>query len=143
MGINVVAEKVQVCDTEQALVGVDNDSVRGESSEYSFQVLEVLFLGKTCNENVVNVGICSRDTTEDLIHKTLECLSSISKSEWHLDELEKSEWGGYGSLGNVRGGPLGSGGRPGPGPWRKWRHPVVRQRNHVYEAQGTCLLKAR
>ena len=90
MGINVVAEKIQVCDAKQALVGVDDDSVRGESSEYGSQVLEVLFWGRTCNENVVNVGICSWDTTEDLIHETLECLSSIAKSEWHLDELEKS-----------------------------------------------------
>ena len=31
---NVVAKKIQVCDAEQALVGVDNDSVRGESSKY-------------------------------------------------------------------------------------------------------------
>ena len=78
MGINVVAEKIQVCDAKQALVGVDDDSVRGESSKYGSQVLEVLFWGRTCNENVVNVGICSWDTTEDLIHETLECLSSIA-----------------------------------------------------------------
>ena len=31
---NVVAKKIQVCDAEQALVGVDSDSVRGESSKY-------------------------------------------------------------------------------------------------------------
>ena len=94
MGINVVAEKIQVCDADQALVGVDDDSVRGESSEYSSQVLEVLFWGRTCNENIINVGICCGDTMEDLIHEMLECLSSIAKSEWHLDKLEKSEWGG-------------------------------------------------
>ena len=43
MGINVVAEKIQVCDAKQALVGVDDDSMRGECSEYGSQVLEVLF----------------------------------------------------------------------------------------------------
>ena len=104
MRVNVVAEKIQVIDAEQALVGVDDDSMRGESSEYSSQVLEVLIWGRTCNENVVNVCIGSGDTTEDLIHETLECLRGIAKSKWHLDELEKSEWGGYGSLGNVSGG---------------------------------------
>ena len=37
-------------------------------------------------------------------HGGLECLSSIAKSKWHLDKLEKSKWGGYSSLGNVIGG---------------------------------------
>ena len=90
----MVAKKIQVCDADQALVGVDDNSVRGESSKYSSQVFEVLFWGRTCNENIVNVGICSGDTTEDLIHEMLECLSSITKSEWHLDVLKKFEWGG-------------------------------------------------
>ena len=65
----MVAEKIQECDADQALVGVDDDSVRGESSEYSSQVFEVLFWGRTYNENIVNVGICSGNTTKDLIHE--------------------------------------------------------------------------
>lgn len=59
----MVAEKIQVCDNEQALVGVDDDSMRSESSKYSSQVLKVLFWGRTCNENIVNVGICTAGTS--------------------------------------------------------------------------------
>ena len=64
----------------------------------------MLCWGGTCDEDVVDVCVCSRDTAEDLVHETLECLSSIAKSKGHLDELEESEWGGDGCLGNVRGG---------------------------------------
>lgn len=65
MLVDVMTEEIQVCDAEQALVGVDDNSVRGESSEYGSQVIAVLFWGGACDEHVVNVCICSRNTTED------------------------------------------------------------------------------
>ena len=91
MLVNMVTEEVQVWDTKQALGGVDDNPMRGESSEYRSQVIKVLFWGGTCNEDIVDVGVGSRDSTEDLVHETLKCLCGVAKSERHLDELEKSK----------------------------------------------------
>ena len=98
MLVNMMAEEVQLCNTEQALVGVDDDPMRGESGENCSQVIKVLFWGGAGNENVVNVGVSH---WKDLIHETLKHLSSVAESKWHLDRFKKSKWGGYSSLGNV------------------------------------------
>ena len=101
MLVNMMAEEVQLCNTEQALVGVDDDPMRGESGENCSQVIKVLFWGGAGNENVVNVGVSHWNSTEDLIYETLKHLSSVAESKWHLDRFKKSKWGGYSSLGNV------------------------------------------
>ena len=58
MMINVMSEKVQVTDSEKALVGIDDDAVGGEPFENSSQVLEVLLRCGAGNEDVINVDIC-------------------------------------------------------------------------------------
>ena len=77
MLVNMMTEEVQVWDTKQALVGVDDNPMRGESRKYRSQVIKVLFWGGTCNEDIVDVGVGSRDSMEDLVHETLQ----------HLDDL--------------------------------------------------------
>ena len=49
MSVNVMSEKIQVADTEETFVGVDDNSVGGEAFENRSQVLEVLFGCGTCD----------------------------------------------------------------------------------------------
>ncbi len=76
--VDVVPEEVQLRDAKEAFVWIDDDSVRGESCEHGSQVIKVLFRGGTCDENVVDVGVSGRNTTEHLVHKPLEGLSSVA-----------------------------------------------------------------
>ena len=58
MAGDVVAKEIQVADTKDALVGVDDDAMRCESSEHSSQVIKILFRGWAGDEDIVNVGVC-------------------------------------------------------------------------------------
>ena len=61
-------------------------------------------MGGAGNENIVYVGIGGWYPTENLVHKSLECLGSVPEAEWHLDKFKQSEGCGNRRLGYIRGG---------------------------------------
>ena len=101
MVIDVVSKKVQLGGTEEALVGVDDNAVSGEAFENSSQIGKVLFGRGAGDEYIVDVCICSRNSTEDLVHEALERLSGVPETERHLHKLKQSEWSCDGGLGYV------------------------------------------
>lgn len=58
MTVDVVSEEIQVGYTMEAFVGVDDNAMGGELFKNSSQINEVLFWGRTGNEDIVNVGVC-------------------------------------------------------------------------------------
>jgi len=116
MLVNTMAEEVQLCNIKQALVGVDDDPMRGESGENCSQVIKVLFWGGAGDENIVNVGVGHLNATEDLIHEKLKHLGSVVEYKW-----QKVQMGWIQQSWECWQRPLGTGGRPGPGPaWKRW-----------------------
>ena len=83
----MVSEEVKFRNAKNAFVGIDYDAMRGETVENSSQILEVLLNG---DEDIIDVGVCECNTKEYLVHEPLECLSCISETKWHLDELKQS-----------------------------------------------------
>ncbi len=57
--------------------------------ENSLKVLEVLIVGGAGNENIVYVGIGGWYPTENLVHKSLECLGSVPEAD-KLDQQTKT-----------------------------------------------------
>ena len=94
VAVNVVSEEIKRGYAKEAFVGVDDNTVRSESTKHSSQVIKVLFWGGAGNEYVINVDISRWDATEYLIHEALKCLCCISESKWHLDKLKESKWCG-------------------------------------------------
>ena len=88
MLVDVVSEKIQFCDTKEAFVGVDDDAMLVEAVENRSQVFEVLFGGVASDEDVVDVYVGEGDTSENLVHESLECLCCIPQTKWHAHELE-------------------------------------------------------
>lgn len=101
MLVDVVSEEIQFSDAEEALVGVDNDAMCGETVENSSQVPEVLLGSGTGNEDIINVCVGEGDTSEDVVHKSLKRLCCVSQAEGHAHKLEQAEWCCDGRLGNV------------------------------------------
>ena len=62
---------------------------------------KVLFGRGAGDEYIVDVCVCYRNSTEDLVHEALERLSGVPETEEHLHELEQSEWSCDGGLGYV------------------------------------------
>lgn len=104
MLVDVMTEKIQFLDTKEALVGVDDNAMGTQSFKNSSQILEVLFWSGTSNENIIDVGVSRRDTTEDLVHESLECLCGVPEAERHLHKLEQAKWCCDSGLGYVFGG---------------------------------------
>ena len=98
-----MTEKVQFVHTQETLVRIDNYAMAGKALESCPQVVEVLLWNSTGDENVIDVSIGRWDTTEDLVHKSLERLCGIPEAKRHTHKLEKSEWGGYSGLRDVCG----------------------------------------
>ena len=57
MLVDVMAEKIQFSNTKEALVGVDDNAMGGESFKNGSQIPEVLFRGGTRDEDVINVDV--------------------------------------------------------------------------------------
>ena len=92
MLFNAVTKKVQFMDTKEALVGIDDNAMGNETFKNNSQVLEVLFWSGTGDENIVNLGVGSRDTSENLMYESLESLCCNLEAEGHSHELEEAEW---------------------------------------------------
>ena len=88
MLVDVMSEKIQFSDTKEALIGVDNDAMCGETVENSSQVFEVLLGGGTGNEDIVDVCVGEGDTSENLVHESLKCLRCVPQAKGHTHELE-------------------------------------------------------
>ena len=65
MLVDVVSDKIQFCDTEEAFVGVDDDAMLVEAVENRSQVFEVLFEGVASDEDVVDVYVGEGDTKKN------------------------------------------------------------------------------
>ena len=84
MTVNVVSEEVQVRNTKDALVGVDNDAMRGETFEDSSHFL------MCCSG--MELAMRTSSMYAYLVHEPPECLSCVSASKRHPDELKQSKW---------------------------------------------------
>ena len=68
---HVVSEKVELCRSQEALFTVDLDAVLGETGEHQDDVLTVLFRCVAGDQDVIDVSMAVRNTTEDLIDELL------------------------------------------------------------------------
>ena len=57
LSINVMIKKIEFCDAEYALIGIDNNVMHGKTIKNSSQILEVLLWVGTSNEDIINVGV--------------------------------------------------------------------------------------
>lgn len=64
-----MAEEVQFGKTEEALVGVDNDTM-SETIKHDSQVLKVFFRSGTGYKDIIYACIGKREATQDLIYET-------------------------------------------------------------------------
>ena len=94
-----MAKEFQTTHTKKALGRVDEDAIIAESLEHLFQVLLVFLFGRSGNKDIVYVIKAKMQSTQDLVHKTLEGLASIAQTKWHAD---KPKWRGNSSYGDVR-----------------------------------------
>ena len=86
-----MTEKIQFVDAQEALLRIDNYAMAGKVLENCPQVVEVLLWSSTGDEDVIDVSIGRWDTTEDLVHESLERLCGIPVAKRHTQKLEKSE----------------------------------------------------
>ena len=54
MSIDVMAEKIKLCHTEESLFRIYADAIHFETIKNSLKILEVLLWGWTINEDMVN-----------------------------------------------------------------------------------------
>ena len=52
----------------------------------------VFLRGRTGHQKVIDVPIAEIQPAQNLIHKTLECLSCIPETERHASEFEQPKW---------------------------------------------------
>lgn len=88
MLVNVVSEKIQFGDAEEALVGVDNDAMFGEAVENDAEVSEVLFRSVTGDQDIIDVCIGEWGTPENLVHESLKRLRCVPQAKGHPHKLE-------------------------------------------------------
>jgi hypothetical protein len=56
------------------------------------QVMLVFLWICTSDEQVVNIGVTERETTQNLIDEALERLCCISQSKWHSKKFKQTKW---------------------------------------------------
>ena len=59
-----------------------------QTGENLVEMIPVFLCSGAGNQNVVQVGIDKGETTEDLVHKSLEGLGCITEAKGHLQELK-------------------------------------------------------
>jgi hypothetical protein len=62
---------------------------------------EMLFSGRTENEEIVKIDEKERKRTEKGIHETLERLGGVFETEWHEIEFKKTKGSDYCCFWNV------------------------------------------
>ena len=80
---------------------MDLEAVILQTGENLVEMVPVFLCNGAGDQNVVQVGVDKGETTEDLVHKSLEGLGCIPQAKGHLQELKKSKGGGDGGLRNV------------------------------------------
>jgi hypothetical protein len=82
-GSDMVTEAIHFWDSKCAFGRIDAEAIGGQHIKNLPKMEEMLFPGRTENEEVVKVDKKEGEGTEKGIHETLERLGGIFEAKWH------------------------------------------------------------
>jgi hypothetical protein len=77
------------------------EAIGGQHIKNLLEMEEMLFPGRTENEEIVQIDEKERKGTEKGVHETLESLGGIFETKWHEIEFEKTKGSDYCRFWNV------------------------------------------
>jgi hypothetical protein len=97
----MVAETIHLWDSKCAFGRIDAEAVGGQHIKNLSEMEEMLFPGRTENEEVVKVDEKERERTEKGIHEPLERLGGVFEAKWHEVKFKETKGRDYGCFWNV------------------------------------------
>ena len=83
LAVDVMTEKVEFLHTKNTFVWIHNNAVGRKMFENCVEMFKVILWCGTGNQNIVDIRVHKLETSECLIHKTLEHLCRIPQAERH------------------------------------------------------------
>ena len=94
MAADMMAEELQTTHAKKALGRIDEDAII--ALKHFPQMLFVFLFRGTGNEDIVNVHEAKMQSSENLVHETLECFTSITQTEGHAGKFKQAKRGSDG-----------------------------------------------
>jgi hypothetical protein len=96
-----VAQKIHIGRGENALLQIDNQAVVLKTLEWQLQMLQMFLVGRTGDDDVVQIRKAEVKARGDPVHQQLERVARVPKAKKHAEELEQPEWCRDGCRGDV------------------------------------------
>ena len=91
MAADMMAEELLTTHAKKALGRIDEDAIIAKPLKHFPQMLFVFFFRGTGNEDIVNVHEAKMQSSENLVHETLECFTSITQTEGHAGKFKQAK----------------------------------------------------
>ena len=101
MAADMMAEELQTTHAKKALGRIDDDAIIAKPLKHFPQMLFVFLFRGTGNEDIVNVHEAKMQSSENLVHETLECLTSVAQTERHAGKFKQAKRGSDGRFRNI------------------------------------------
>ncbi len=98
-----MAQKRDVGSGKRKFFQVNDKAVSLKVGEQLLKVKEMLLMGGTGDDNIIQIPEAEVEASKDPVHHTLECIPCISQTEGHPQVLEEPERRGDRRLRYVRG----------------------------------------